>query len=134
MSGANSLLLLVGRILLAGVFIRYGYHNLFVGGIDGTAAQLTSHGFPEPKILAYAAQGCQLAGGILLFVGFLTRFAAVLLAVYVAALAVIFHNYWAMDPAQLGVQTAFFYYHLSLVGGLLTLAVAGAGKLSIDRG
>ena len=41
---------LVGRIMLAFLFVQGGYNKLF-GGISGTVATMASHGIPFPNIL-----------------------------------------------------------------------------------
>jgi len=65
-------------------------------------------------------------------VGAFTRPSALLLAFYTLRTALIGHRYWAMPaPDQVGSMDA-FYKNLSIIGGLLLLYVAGAGKYSID--
>jgi putative oxidoreductase len=60
-------------------------------------------------------------------VGFQTRVAAVALAVFTLATAVLFHNH-------LGDQNTFVHFmkNLAITGGLLQVAAFGTGPLSVD--
>jgi len=129
----NAIALLIGRILLAAIFVHGGFAKLFSGGIPAVDENLTNHGFPFHLPLAYAASIGELVGGLMLIVGFWPRVAAIAFLIYTGALAVIFHNFWAMTGAAVGPQTAIFYFHLATMGGMLYVAVFGAGKHAVHR-
>jgi len=129
----NAIAQLIGRVLLAGVFVQAGYRKLFDGGIQGTIDNLANHGFPFSVPLGYAAAAGELIGGVMLILGFWTRFAAIAFFIYTAVLAAIFHNFWAMEAAQRAQQMAIFYFHLAIMGGMAYVATFGAGKISLDR-
>jgi len=61
---------LVGRILLAFLFVQGGYNKLF-GGIAGTVATMTSHGIPFPNILVWGAVVVELGIRLCLIAGLL---------------------------------------------------------------
>jgi uncharacterized membrane protein YphA (DoxX/SURF4 family) len=75
----------------------------------------------------------EFAGGILRLAGWKTRPVASILAVYVVTAAAVAHRYWTYAPAQAFAQTSFFYKNLAITGGLLYVAVMGAGKYSVDK-
>ncbi len=75
----------------------------------------------------------ELGGGLLLVAGLFTRWAAVGLFFYTLVLALTFHAYWAVPDAQARVQAAFFFGHLSMMGGMLVLAGTGPGAYSLDE-
>jgi putative oxidoreductase len=130
----NALALLIGRILLAAIFVHGGYAKLFAGGVTAVAENLANHGFPQPMPLAYAASAGELIGGLMLVIGIFPRFAAIAFLIYTGALAIIFHNFWAFtDPAQHAQQSAIFYFHLAIMGGMLYVAVFGAGRHAVHR-
>ena len=54
------------------------------------------------------------------------------LAIFVAVITPIFHNYWASPEAQVMMQKQAFNKNLAIVGGLLVVAAFGAGALSVD--
>jgi putative oxidoreductase len=121
---------LVARILLAYLFVQAGIGK--IGGIDHTAANIASHGLPLPNILAWCAVVLEIGGGLALAAGLLARWAALALAAYTLALALIFHLYWLAPAAEAGMQRAIFYNHLSIIGGMLAIVAFGAGCLSLD--
>ena len=74
----------------------------------------------------------ELGLGLLLLVGYQARWAALGLAIFVAVITPLFHNYWAMPEAQQMMQKLNFTKNLGLVGGLLAFYAFGPGRLSID--
>lgn len=120
----------LGRILIALIFLRAGINKL--GSIDATAAEMAKAGIPLANILIYGAILMELGGGLLLIVGLFARCAALALFCYTLTLALIFHAYWNAPAAQARLQASFFFGHLSMMGGMLTVVAFGAGALSLD--
>ena len=58
----NAIAVLIGRILLAAVFIPAGVQKL-MGGIDGTAGMIAGAGLPAATALAYAAAIFEIVAG-----------------------------------------------------------------------
>lgn len=116
---------------MALLFVIFGYMKLT--SFDGTAAYFARWGFPLPQLVAVVAIAAELGGGILLAAGWKARWVALILAGYVAIAAAVAHRYWTYEPAQVFAQTSFFYKNLAIVGGLLYIAVMGAGRYSVDR-
>jgi putative oxidoreductase len=126
----RNLLAFVGRILIALIFVRAGINKL--GSIDATAAGMAKAGIPLSNILVFGAIAIELGGGLLVTVGLFARCAALALFFYTLTLALIFHAYWAVPGAEARVQAAFFYGHLSMMGGMLVVVAFGAGAYSLD--
>jgi putative oxidoreductase len=129
--GYTQTVLLVGRVLMALLFVIFGYMKLTNFG--GTVGYFTKWGFPLPQVVAVIAIVAELGGGILLVVGWKARAVAWILAVYVVIAAAVAHRYWTYEAAQVFAQTSFFYKNLAITGGLLYLAVMGPGRYSIDK-
>ena len=127
--GQNTLAL-IGRVLLAWLFIPAGWSKLF--GFAGVAGYIASKGVPMPEVCAAVAIAAELGLGLLLLVGWQARWAALGLAIFVAVITPIFHNYWALPEAQVMMQKQAFNKNLGVVGGLLVLASFGAGAFSLD--
>lgn len=117
--------LLIGRILLAVIFVISGFGKLT--DIAGTTGFFGSLGLPVPTLTAVAAGLVELLGGLAVLIGYKTRIAAIVLAAFTLAASFIAHLNFA-DQMQL----LMFLKNLAIVGGFLALAAHGAGRLSLD--
>ena len=121
----NSANLLLARILLSFMFIMAGLQKF--GDIAGTAGYISSVGLPGGTALAWLSAIFETLAGIAILVGFQTRITAYLLAAFCAFLAFMFH-YAPADMMQMMILSK----DLTIAGGFLALAVAGAGAYSVD--
>jgi putative oxidoreductase len=124
-SSNSSVTILLGRILLAVIFLLSGFGKL--SAISGTAAYFGGLGLPLPTVTAVVVGLIELLGGLAILVGFQTRIAAWVLAVFTIATGLVAHTGWA-DQMQM-IQ---FLKNLAITGGFLLLASSGAGAYSID--
>jgi putative oxidoreductase len=115
---------LLGRVLLALLFVPAGFSK--IGGFAGAVAYAAAKGVPLPELAIAMAILVELGVGLLLLVGFQTRWAALAIAFFTFVITFIFHP--LSDPAQ----TQAFFKNIAIVGGLLTVAAWGAGAWSID--
>jgi len=127
---AQDALSLVGRALLALLFVPAGWSK--IAGFAGVAGYIASRGVPLPEVCAALAIATELGLGLLLLVGWQARWAALGLAIFVAVITPVFHNFWAMPEAQVMMQKQAFYKNIAVVGGLLVVAAFGAGRFSLD--
>ncbi len=123
MSNLNNLAELLGRILLATIFVLAGLNK--ISGYEGTAAYMASQGVPGgllPLVIAL-----EVGGGIAIVVGLFTRLTALALAGFSIASALLFHF-------NLADQTQFimFFKNLAMAGGFLVLLANGPGAWSLD--
>lgn len=126
----KSPLVLVGRLLLALMFVLAGFSKL--GGIEGTAAYIASAGLPMATALAVIVGLLELVGGIAIMLGYHARWAALALGLFTLAASLLFHNFWSMPADKAFVQQLMFMKNLSVAGGLFVVAALGAGALSLD--
>ncbi len=131
MKAFDQLALLGGRLLLALIFVLSGFGKLT--GFEGTVGYIASQGLPAPQLLAIAAIVVELGAGLLLILGWRTRWAAAALLVFTALAALLFHNFWAVPADQAQNQMIHFMKNLSMMGGLLYVWVHGSGKIGIDK-
>ncbi|MGO4839665.1 DoxX family protein, partial [Rhizobiaceae sp. 2RAB30] len=89
----NSLVVLVGRILLSAIFILSGFGALT--DISGTAAYFAMLHLPAATVAAVAVGLFELIGGLAIIIGFQTRIAAWALALFSIVAALIAHMNWA---------------------------------------
>ena len=130
MNALQNPLALLGRLLLAFVFVPAGFGK--IAGFAGTVGYIASKGLPLPEVGAVLAIVVEVGAGLALLAGFKTRWAALVLALFTLAAAVFFHNYWAVPADQQMVQQLMFGKNLGIVGGLLAFAAFGAGAFSLD--
>ena len=114
---------LLGRLLLAQLFIIEGFGKL----ADYAAAQAYISHFGLPALLLPPAIAVEIGGGLLIALGVRTRLAALALAGFCLATAVIFH-------ADFGNRGELIHLEkdLALAGAFLLLWVRGAGPFSLD--
>ena len=120
----NNSIVLIARILLAHIFLLAGFGKLGAAyaGTQGYMASMGVSGDLLPLVIAL-----EIGGGLALIAGLFTRWAALALAVFCIAGAVIFHRNFADQ-----MQMIMFMKNFAMAGGLLMLYVHGAGALSVD--
>ncbi len=121
---------LVGRLLLALLFVPAGLSK--IGGFDGTVGYIASKGLPFASMGAVIAILVEVGLGLALAFGFKARASALVLAIFSIVSGIIFHNFWAMEAAQVMVNQIMFMKNLAIAGGLLGVVAWGAGELSLD--
>lgn len=129
-TGAQDAVTLLGRILLAWLFIPAGWGK--IAGFAGVTGYIASKGVPLPEVAAALAIAVELGLGILLLIGWQARWAALGLAIFVAVITPIFHNFWAVPDAQKMMQSQAFWKNLAVIGGLLFVHAFGPGGWSVD--
>lgn len=122
---------LVGRVLIAGLFLPAGFSKLM--GFEGTVGYFSSLGLAIPAALAVAVIVIEILGGVTLLLGYKTRITAVILALFTLGASMIGHAYWSVPADQVFIAKLLFYKNIAIIGGLLILASAGSGQLSIDH-
>jgi putative oxidoreductase len=115
-----------GRLLIGLPFAMSGLSKL--AAIGPTTEGIRAVGLPIPSVALIVAVLCELGGGLLLVVGFRTRFVAAVLVVFALATAVAFHRNFADQN-----QMIHFMKNLMMAGGLLQIVAFGAGAISLDN-
>jgi len=123
---------LVGRLMIAAIFVGSGFRK--ITGFDGTVGYIASKGLPLPQLAAIAAIIVELGGGILLILGWKTRWAAAAMCIFTVVAALIFHNFWAVPAEHAQNQMIHFMKNICMAGGLLYVVVFGSGPLAVDAG
>ena len=129
-NGINDELTLAARLLLATLFLIFGYRKL--RDYSGTVSQMVQLGAPMPVLAAAVATFMELPVAFAVAVGALTRPLALLMALYALGTALIGHRYWTVRGADFVDSLDGFYKDLSIMGGFLLLSITGAGEYSID--
>lgn len=121
----KDLVSLVGRVLLAVIFLLSGAHKII--DLAGTQSYMAAMGMPMTGLFVWGAIVVEILGGLSLLVGCKFRSGAALLALYLIPVTWIFHRNFA-DPMQM-IQ---FLKNLAILGGLCLAATSGPGRFSCD--
>lgn len=127
---AQSQILLIGRILLAQMFLVAGIYKLMA--VAGTTGYLAKLGFPMPEVMAWVAIAIEIGGAALLILGWQTRRVAWLLILFIVIATAMAHRFWEFQGAQYAGQMNYFLKNVSIIGGLLYVIAFGPGALSLD--
>jgi putative oxidoreductase len=122
-------LAVVGRVLIALIFVLAGLNK--ISGFNGTVAYMTQHSMPMAEILAVATIVLELGAGLCVALGYWTRAAALLLALFLVPATLIFHTNLVVAHQQ--DQTIMLLKNLAIIGGLLTLAAQPPGPAALRR-
>lgn len=120
----QDILALLGRVLVAVIFVY--------GGIDKSLhfsliAQLMNNHHVSGNLLP-AVIALELAGGLALVLGLLTRLAAAVLAAFSVAAILLF-----LVPPANSLLLTLILAELGMIGGLVSYIAYGAGRFSLDR-
>ncbi len=110
--------------------VVHGYPKLFgpQPGPKGFAGYLKSLGFPSPLLGAYAVGVAEFAGGICLLLGFLTRLAALVLAIQF--LIIILKVKWSKGFL---LSKGGWEWDWALLTMMVSLLLTGPGRLALDN-
>jgi putative oxidoreductase len=119
------LLPIAGRVLMTAIFVLSGLAK--AAAPAATIGYIQSVGLPLPQIAFAGAIVVELAGGLLLLLGYKTRAAAAALAAFSILTAAFFHSALADQN-----QFIHFFKNVAIAGGLLQVVAFGGGRLSLD--
>jgi len=124
---------LLSRLLISAIFVQGALGKIL--GWSGQASYMQLHQLPARLIPAMLGIALVIeAGGVLcLLVGWNARLAAFVMFLYLAAVSVLLHNFWAMHGVAAGGAQTQFLKNLGIMGGLLMIAANGPGKWSLDN-
>ena len=114
----------VGRVFLSALFLIEGVGKLF------TQEQVITYmeDYGVPGILLIPAVVVEILFPLLLIVGYKTKLAALVMALFTLTVAIIFHT----DFSD-GMQLISFLKNLAIAGGFMIIVAYGSNKFSIDH-
>ena len=122
---------LAGRILISAIFLISGYHKII--GFAGVSGMMAKMGMPAPDLLIAGAIACEIGGGLMVLLGWNACWGALLLIVFTIPATLMFHNFWAVGPADYQNQLIHFQKNLAMIGGLLYIMAMGSGPYSLKK-
>lgn len=117
---------LIGRILFAGLFLASGVGHLTQSEMMGGYAQ--SKGVPAARAAVVVSGALIIAGAVMVLLGLWADLGALFLVVFLVPTAVLMHGPWQVDdPQQKQMEQTQFLKDLSLAGaGLMLFAFIAA--------
>ena len=115
---------LIGRIFISLIFLIAGVGKIL--NYEGTIGYMESFGVPG--YLLIPAIIIEILLPLLIIIGYKTKLAAIVLALFAALLAIIFHTDFSNQ-----MQLMSFLKNFAIAGGFLIIFIRGAGKYSIDQ-
>lgn len=118
----ETVLLVLGRVLLASIFVAAGIKHCFVAG--EIIPMIAARGVPYPKLVLGLGSVFEFVLGIMLVFGIAGAWAPLGLAAFTIAATLMLVNFWDMQgPARNHALTC-FQYNVAITGGLLIAAAA----------
>ena len=114
----------LGRISLSLLFLIEGFAKIQVQ--ENVIMYMEDYGVPG--ILFGPAIVLEILFPLLLIVGYKTKWAALIMALFTFTVAIIFHT----DFSE-GMQMVFFLKDIAIAGGFMIIVAYGPGKISLDH-
>ena len=114
----------LGRLFLSALFLIEGFKKISIQ--EDVIMYMMDYGVPE--IFFIPALVLEILFPLLLIVGYKTKWAASVMALFTFAVAIIFHT-----DFDEGMQMIFFLKDLAIAGGFMIILVYGPGKISLDH-
>jgi putative oxidoreductase len=123
-------LALIGRLVMSWIFLSSGFTKLT--DVAAFSAGLAKRGVPAPSFMGWLGAIVEFGGGVLILLGLKIRYAAILMILFVIVATLISHRYWEYPVDQIVAQRTNFWKNITIIGGLLFMFLAGAGRYSVD--
>jgi putative oxidoreductase len=127
----NDTFLLLGRLLIAALFLSAGIPKALQGYGGGFAQGLANMGVPYADIVGVVAVAVEVLTPIALILGVLPRISALLLIAFTVAATALAHKFWVLPPAEQMTQQIRFFKNVAIVGGLMCYFASGPGAFSL---
>jgi putative oxidoreductase len=134
MNAISPILALLGRIFLSVIFLTSAYSK--ISGWDGNVTYVATRHITNPFVVGLMLGGAaviELGGSLCLLSGYQARIAAFVMALYMAAVNIIFHAFWALSGSSQATNLLHFEKNLGILGGLLVVAAFGPGRLALGK-
>lgn len=127
MGSMDNIFKLVGRLAISAIFLMSVSGKVM--NPSGTIGKIQSAGMPFPGLMYAMAVAVLAVCGVMLVIGWKTRYAAIGLIVFLALATYYFHHNIS-DRLQMIMALK----NLGLAGGLFYVMASGPGRFSLDKG
>jgi putative oxidoreductase len=121
----------LGRLLLSLIFVASAAGK--INDWQSPAKMMADKGVPAVDALLSIAIALEISGGLLVLLGWYTRFGALALLLFIVPVSLIMHNFWTIEEGpQRMEQMISFMKNVSISGGLVMVLALGPGPVSLD--
>lgn len=113
-------LLIIGRILLGGLFVTAGLQHFF--DFDLLTRQLAARGIPVPQLVLVIGTAFQILAGLGLMFGFYVLFSSLGLVAFTLVASVMLLNFWDLKGEPRKTARQIWQTNIAIIGGLLISA------------
>jgi putative oxidoreductase len=117
MQNISKLFYPIGRAFLGALFLIAGINKIL--GFSYVAGWMSGSGLPAAGLLLAITILIEVAGGLMLITGYRARLAAIVIALFLIPVTMVFHGFWSADAASFQNQLTQFLKNLSILGGML---------------
>jgi putative oxidoreductase len=96
-------------------------------------AEVAALGLPDAGLFLWLTVACQIAGGLMVLLGFWARLGALALLGFTVIGTLLAHGTRGLSGEKRQQQETTAFEHLAIVGGFLFVIIHGAGRLSVDN-
>lgn len=121
---------LAARICLSAVFLYSGLTKLL--DLPAAYQEVVGLGLPFPWAALAVTLAVQLAGGLMVLLGWHARLGAFILAAFTIVATLWAHGFWSLSGPERVRQLTVSLEHLAIVGGFILIMVRGPGPFSLD--
>ena len=129
-ASCHDVVALIGRLAMSWIFLSSGFGKF--ADVAGFSAMLAKRGVPAPSFMGWLGAIVEFGGGLLILLGIKIRYVAILVILFVIVATLISHRYWEYPVDQIVAQRTNFWKNVTIIGGLLFMFLAGAGRYSVD--
>jgi putative oxidoreductase len=129
MQSVSKLFYPIGRAFVGALFFISGITKIM--GFSYVAGWMTSSGVPAAGLLLAITIVIEVVGGLMLVAGYRARLAAIVIALFLIPVTIVFHGFWNADAANYQNQLTQFLKNLAILGGMLL--VIEREQFSVER-
>lgn len=123
---------LIARIFLSLIFLWEAYDSIV--HYSSAKESMTAYGVTwRQDLLLGGAIFLLIFGGVLVLLGYRSKFGSVLLLIYYIPFTLIVYSFWNDTGEYYRINSIQFMKNLAIIGGLLMIFVNGAGRYSVKR-
>ncbi len=113
-------LLVLGRVLLGGLFVYGGVHHFFI--MVPLTAAVSARGVPAPRLVLIVGSVFQIIAGALFLLGVYVATSAFGLIAFTIIASIMMLNFWDMEGQMRATAKTMWQTNLAIIGGLLIAA------------